>query len=1629
MPIANELTINTAATALDMANAIFGQGITVTSATYTGAAISSGVYSGATTTIAGISPTDTGVILSTGNAMDFTNSSGSTDTNTVANKSTDTVGSVDGDAQLNAVAGMATFDGAILQASFVPEGDYLTMQFVFSSEEYPEYINANVNDAFGVWVNDVFVPVSITIAGTVAIDEVNHIKNKNFYHDNMADQYNTEMDGFTYVLTLKAPVKIGQVNTIKIAVADGGDAVYDSNLLIMGDSIQTVTLAYDDTMNVVAGGSRTFDVLANDANINGTLTITQINGTDVVVGQVVTLATGQQVRLNADGTLTVFATATIGNDNFSYTVSDGTVTDVGYVTIKTAAGVVLDGVVSGTSGDDFIDNFYTGDVDGDRVDNNDATGVQGTAGNDDVIQAGAGNDYVLAGGGNDIVEAGTGNDTVDGGAGNDRAELGAGDDAYITAEPLAAGNDTVFGEAGNDAVLTGDGNDVIFGGSGNDTLNGGSGNDAITGGDDADRLLGGAGDTVTGGEGGDDNDTLAANDVASVVYGGGNNEAGTLTFTDGRTLIFSQIEKLQLNGGNPDGIIYGTAGNDVIGAGYVDANGDVIDNNDSILTNPQATNGDEVYAGDGDDTVTAQLGDDFVYGGAGNDNIDGGADNDYMQGDAGNDTVIGGAGNDFIRGDIGNDFVYGGDGDDSTYGGMGNDQVFGGAGNDQMFGGFGNDTVFGGSGNDTITGSGESDLVYGDDGDDFIQGSNGNDTLYGGAGNDTLLGEEDADSFYAGAGDYVDGYETVTTGTDTDSLYVTGVASVVFDTLNSENGVVNFTAGGSLPFYNIENLYVDGVLTLPLNYVVNGTASGDLIDGSYVDAEGDRIDATDNLAGTNDDIVLAGAGDDTVLAGAGNDLVYGDAGNDLLNGGAGADSLYGGDGADTFLFNAGFGTDTVIGGETGTDTDTLDLANIASPVTVVLTGSESGTATTTGGSVGFSEIERITLGAGADSFDGSAATSGSTVQGGDGSDTLLGGAGSDSLSGGTGNDSLTGNAGNDSLDGGSGADTIAGGVGRDTIALGAADGVADIVVLADGDGTDTVLQFEAPVANPDGSLTGRDQLDVSDLTDANGQPVNTADVVVSDDGSGNAVLTFPNGEAITLVGVPPGALNSVAALVAIGIPVTPDLVVDGTAGSDLMTPGYVDSQGDIIDGADGDTDTIYGYDGNDTIQAGLGNDLAFGGNGNDQINGDAGNDTLWGDAGNDVLSGGIGNDTLDGGLGDDTLGGGAGNDGLVGASGNDSLAGDAGRDTLSGGDGSDTLSGGDGDDLLDGGAQNDLLSGDAGNDTLFGDLGADALFGGLGDDQLEGGDGDDTVNAGAGNDTLMGGTGNDALNGFGGNDILYGGSGADSLGGGDDRDTIFAGIGDVADGGEGGDDYDVLDLSGYTHAGTNILYDTNPENGTVQFLNAAGDVTGTMAFTNIEKVIACFTPGTMVQCDRGEVPVEELKAGDRVLTRDCGLQPLRWVGRRDLTQAELAREPRFSPIQIAKGALGANLPLRDTLVSPQHRMLVSGPRAKLLFGDSEVLVAATHMVGMPGVQRVYPKSISYVHILFDQHQIVFADGTWSESFQPGSQTLHGLEDAQRDEVLALFPHLKDGHAYPSARLKLKGSEARVLLGN
>lgn len=340
---ATKLPVDTNVSAMKLADAMFGSGIKVVKATYTGDPNSAGIFSKGDTIAPDATPSDTGVILSTGKATDFTNSKG--EANQTASRTSDTKG-VDGDKDLNEIAGSQTYDGAIFQADFVPSGSVLTMQITFSSEEYLEYVGSGFNDAVGVWVNG--EKAQLTVGdGDISIDNINPDKNGNLYVDNAKDQYNTEMDGFTVTLTLKAPVIPGQVNQIKIGIADGGDAAYDSNLLIAGDSIQTAVVAEDDSFSVGLGESTVVDLTGNDVDAaGGKLTITKINGVPVQVGTHVILPSGLEIVVNADGTITAVSDwdDVPGDTSFSYEITNAAgITDVGFV-----SGEVLPCFVSGT---------------------------------------------------------------------------------------------------------------------------------------------------------------------------------------------------------------------------------------------------------------------------------------------------------------------------------------------------------------------------------------------------------------------------------------------------------------------------------------------------------------------------------------------------------------------------------------------------------------------------------------------------------------------------------------------------------------------------------------------------------------------------------------------------------------------------------------------------------------------------------------------------------------------------------------------------------------------------------------------------------------------------------------------------------------------------------------------------------------------------------------------------------------------------------------------------------------------------------------------------------------------------------------------------------------------------------
>jgi len=192
----------------------------------------------------------------------------------------------------------------------------------------------------------------------------------------------------------------------------------------------------------------------------------------------------------------------------------------------------------------------------------------------------------------------------------------------------------------------------------------------------------------------------------------------------------------------------------------------------------------------------------------------------------------------------------------------------------------------------------------------------------------------------------------------------------------------------------------------------------------------------------------------------------------------------------------------------------------------------------------------------------------------------------------------------------------------------------------------------------------------------------------------------------------------------------------------------------------------------------------------------------------------------------------------------------------------------------------------------------------------------------------------------------------------------------------------------------------------------------------------CFTPGTLIATPQGEALIENLRVGDKLVTRDNGIQEIRWLGSHRYNGRDLANNPHLYPILIKAGALGGNLPERDMRLSPNHRVLVSSDQTALYFEEREVLVSAKHLVNNRGIYEVESVGATYIHLMFDRHEVILSNGSWSESFQPADRTLRGMGNAQRQEIFELFPNLGRygmSHPFESARRVLSLHEARRLI--
>lgn len=846
----------------------------------------------------------------------------------------------------------------------------------------------------------------------------------------------------------------------------------------------------------------------------------------------------------------------------------------------------------------------------------------------------------------------------------------------------------------------------------------------------------------------------------------------------------------------------------------------------------------------------------------------------------------------------------------------------------------------------------------------------------------------------------------------------------------------------------------------------DGSAGADALNSGDFDSEADQIDASANA-------IDGGAGNDTINAGGGADTVFGGAGDDVLNGGAGADLLRGDSaiGAETSFSWASQGIgdgSSVTGGLTGTTasgdirvamtvaqeanfqsatmetTDQLydyNGLNDRSSISVFggAPGADPNTATI---SINFTalnanvsnEVSKVTFGIfdidQANGFNdeifvraydannnrvavnltaGNSTTLSVDDATGRAYSTGAGVGNTDSMTGfvkveiagpvarieidynnpnpgdtthamrigdlalspitttGAGNDTISGGAGNDTIFGEAGNDSLSGGADNDSISGGA--------------GNDTIV-----------GGTGNDTMSGGD----------GADLFVAQDGFGTDIITGGEG------GTDNDTLDFSPLTGAVSVNYTGAEAGTVTSGANSVSFSQVENLflsnfNDIVDA------TRYAVSldtrgGADTISVGSGTYDINAGDGDDRIiRTEVTNSTEAAS----VIDGGAGTDTYvaGGALGINTINLAANQLEFQGASRGsllnfENVELDNIDATVVGNDGANVITAtGDFANLLSGGGGDDLISAGGGDDTVDGGTGNDTLDGGLGNDRLTGGAGDDVFIYSGGNDVITdfnaGNTGTlddgDATN----NDFI---DLSDYYG------NIFDLKADLSDNG-------ILDQSNF--ATVDFTGKTLFSGGSLEFLGA-----GPSSFTAENTGVVCFGKGTAIRTPNGDVLVEDLRVGDLVTTLDNGPQRIRWINSRSYEASQMAAATHIHPVLIKRGLFGAG---RDLWVSQQHGILLG--RAGDQFARAKHLAESTEGVRIARGK----KSVTYIHLMFDAHQVIFAENVPSESFYPGPMALNSMTAQDRFNFSYVMPALGLGAVEPGTVVKAYGTTARPFI--
>lgn len=213
----------------------------------------------------------------------------------------------------------------------------------------------------------------------------------------------------------------------------------------------------------------------------------------------------------------------------------------------------------------------------------------------------------------------------------------------------------------------------------------------------------------------------------------------------------------------------------------------------------------------------------------------------------------------------------------------------------------------------------------------------------------------------------------------------------------------------------------------------------------------------------------------------------------------------------------------------------------------------------------------------------------------------------------------------------------------------------------------------------------------------------------------------------------------------------------------------------------------------------------------------------------------------------------------------------------------------------------------------------------------------------------------------------------------------------------------------------------------------AGSLSSLGLVTMPEFATSGIAQGSVVETARGLVLARDLRLGDRLLTRDHGLQPVRWIGASTVMyegeDAAQTQSPALGPVRLRAGALGSDPEAGNLILAPGQRMLARNALNELLFAADEVMVKVGDLVHLDGVD-IAPRSVGrWTHVLLENHELIRVNGLWMESFAPDMWSIRVAYPEKWQEITEALPRLRYDNTsanYIETRLTLNEREARLL---